>query len=340
MAPMEWLRESPHRRWNPLRQEWVLVSPNRTLRPWQGEVGKPEAPAPHYDPQCYLCPGNERAGGKRNPNYTGTFVFDNDYAALLPEVVAAPHAVPQDPLLRAEPERGICRVLCFHPDHALTLATLPPEAAQRVAETWQQQYSELRAVPWVGYVQIFENRGAMMGASNPHPHGQIWATEHVPDEPLRERAGMEAYAREHKGCLLCDYAQRELQIGHRLVCRNSSFAAVVPWWAQWPFETLVLPLEHTGCISDFSAAQLRDLADILQQVTGAYDRLFNVSFPYTMGFHQEPTPAAHFHAHFYPPLLRSATVRKFVVGFELLGTPQRDITPEAAAERLMQAAAG
>jgi UDPglucose--hexose-1-phosphate uridylyltransferase len=333
----DWLKLSPHRRWDPLLREWVLVSPHRTQRPWQGEVAAKSTAQPlHYDPQCYLCAGNQRANGEHNPHYDHTFVFDNDYAALLP---ATPEQHISDPLLRAATERGLCRVLCFDPDHSLTLATMPLPSIERVVEAWRGQYSDLASVDWVRYIQIFENRGAMMGASNPHPHGQIWATEHVPGIPQREHAGMAAYRAGHGTCLLCNYAQLELQNQHRVVCRNQSFVAVVPWWAVWPFETLVLPLAHVSSFNGFTAEQSAGLAGILHQITALYDALFAISFPYTMGFHQaaphEPEQEiVHFHAHFYPPLLRSATVRKFMVGFELLGMPQRDITPESAAERL------
>jgi UDPglucose--hexose-1-phosphate uridylyltransferase len=328
----------PHRRFNPLRGEWVIVSPHRTDRPWQGEVSAPQPPAPHYDPDCYLCPGNSRANSARNPAYLHTFVFDNDFAALLPD---APAWVSADPLLRAQSERGLCRVLCFDPDHSLTLARMSVAAISAVVTAWQQQFRELSAIPWVRHVQIFENRGAMMGASNPHPHGQIWATEHIPDEPRRELDHLAAWHDQHHSCLLCHYAQQELDLRERVVCRNQSFVALVPWWAVWPFETLVLSLDHTASLDAFTPQQSADLADILKQLTARYDALFGVSFPYTMGFHQSPAhPTAeekslsHFHAHFYPPLLRSATVRKFMVGFELLAMPQRDITPESAAARL------
>ncbi len=329
----------PHRRYNPLRGEWVLVSPQRTQRPWQGEVGKVDtAPPVHYDPQCYLCPGNMRAGGHQNPAYADVFVFTNDYAALLPDTPPPP-TDEAHPLLRAERERGICRVLCFHPDHSLTLALMAREEITLVVEEWVRQYRELGAEPEIGYVQIFENRGAMMGASNPHPHCQIWATEHVPDESAAETTHLAQYHSEHGACMLCDYTLLELNEKSRLVCENEEFIAVVPYWAVWPFETLVLSRAHTGSLAEFSEAQKRGLADILKQLTVRYDNLFQTSFPYTMGFHQSPTngkehPEWHFHGHFYPPLLRSATVKKFMVGFELLGMPQRDITAEDAAGRL------
>jgi UDPglucose--hexose-1-phosphate uridylyltransferase len=332
--------EFPHRRYNPLRREWVLVSPQRTVRPWQGEVSKATGfAAVHYDPECYLCPGNRRAGGEVTPAYESVYVFDNDYPALLPGPVASTRAGADDAdsLLVAEAERGRCRVICFHPDHSLTLARMEPASIRRVVEAWTEEYRRLGED--CRYVQIFENRGAMMGASNPHPHGQIWATEHVPDEPAAETAALEGYRSAQGSCLLCDYTRRELGEGVRVICENDAFLAVVPWWAVWPFETLVLAKRHVRSLLDFGEAEREGLAGILKQLTTRYDNLFETSFPYTMGFHQapcdgEPHDEWHFHAHFYPPLLRSATVRKYMVGFEMLGMPQRDITAESAAERL------
>lgn len=329
----------PHRRYNPLRKQWVLVSPHRTQRPWQGEVNPASGfSGVHYDPACYLCPGNERAGGAKTPGYEHVYVFDNDYAALLPDS-PAPEMEGWPTLLKAERERGLCRVLCFHPDHSLTLARMQVVDIRRVVDAWVTQYGYLGRMHDINHVQIFENRGAMMGASNPHPHGQIWATEHIPDEPAVESAAQLEHRQQHQSCLLCDYLKVEQDANTRLVCENEGFLAVVPWWAVWPFETLVLAKEHLRSLSDFSDEQKTQLADILRQLTTRYDNLFSTSFPYTMGFHQAPTDGQpheewHFHAHFYPPLLRSATVRKFMVGFELLGMPQRDITPESAAERL------
>lgn len=323
----------PHRRYNPLRGEWVLVSPQRTQRPWQGETGTADtAPPVRYDPKCYLCPGNERAGGHRNPQYASVFAFDNDYAALLPDSPAP--AATGSTLLVAEQERGQCRVLCFHPDHSLTLARMTVDEIVTVVDAWTAQYIELAAVPFVRYVQIFENRGAMMGASNPHPHCQIWATGHVPDAPAAECKHLEQWRQQHSASLLADYAALEAEQQERIVCQNEEFLVVVPYWAVWPFETLVLPRQPLRHLPDFSAAQRHALADILSQITIRYDNLFETSFPYTMGFHQGPGPEQHFHAHFYPPLLRSATVKKFMVGFEMLGMPQRDILPEDAAARL------
>lgn len=333
--------KGPHRRYNPLRREWVLVSPHRTQRPWQGEVAKIDASAAvHYDPQCYLCPGNTRAGGHVNPVYDGVFIFDNDYAALLPEVPDGPaNSAAPDELLRAEPERGICRVICFHPDHDLTLARMEQADIVKVVEAWCSQTAELGHRTEINYVQIFENRGAMMGASNPHPHCQVWATGHVPDGPLVEGSTQREHLSMHGTCLLCDYLCREVELQERVVCENDEFVALVPFWAVWPFETIVLGRRHVGSLVEMDGPQRVALAEILKRLTTRYDNLFQTSFPYTMGLHPSPSdgqphPEWHFHAHFYPPLLRSATVRKFMVGFELLAMPQRDITPESAAERL------
>jgi UDPglucose--hexose-1-phosphate uridylyltransferase len=330
----------PHRRYNPLRRQWVLISPHRTQRPWQGEVNPSSGFSDvHYDPQCYLCPGNTRAGGHITPAYESVFIFDNDYAALMADSPAPP--ADASPLLHAERERGRCKVVCFHPDHSLTLSRMQVEDIRRVVDAWTDQYLSLGREPELNYIQIFENRGAMMGASNPHPHCQIWATEHIPDEPAAEGEALRAYAAEKHSCLLCDYLRVEAKEQIRIVCENDGFAAIVPWWAVWPFETLVLAKRHLGSLAEFGDEEKSGLADILKQITTRYDNLFETSFPYTMGFHQSPADGKahgewHFHAHFYPPLLRSATVRKFMVGFEMLGMPQRDITPEGAAQRLRE----
>lgn len=332
--------KNPHRRYNPLSGEWILVSPHRTQRPWQGQVEKP-APdeRPAYDPTCYLCPGNERAGGERNPNYKSTFVFTNDYAALMPDTPEG--GVDVDGLIHARSERGTCRVVCFSPRHDLTLAEMDTDNLCTVVDTWVAQYEELSALPYIGYVQIFENRGAMMGASNPHPHGQIWATEHVPSNVQREQDAQIEHMKNHGRTLLSDYLALELKDGSRLVCENDGFVALVPFWAVWPFETLVITRDPVGSLPELDQAGRSNLADILKRLTTRYDNLFAVPFPYSMGFHERPSDGQehkewHLHAHFYPPLLRSATVRKFMVGFELLAEPQRDITAETAAERLRE----
>jgi len=335
------LSNHPHRRYNPLSREWVLVSPHRTQRPWQGQVEQtaPEQ-RPAYDPACYLCPGNQRAGKERNPAYAGTFVFTNDYAALLIDTPEGTFELGNG-LIRAESERGTGRVVCFSPRHDLTLAEMTPAELEPVVDVWVEQYQELGALPQIGYVQIFENRGAMMGASNPHPHGQIWATEHLPLNVAREQDAQATYFAANGRTLLADYLALELEEGTRIVVSNEHFVALVPFWAVWPFETLVISRRPVGALSDLAADERTGLADILRQLTTRYDNLFQVSFPYSMGFHQRPTDGAahpewHLHAHFYPPLLRSATVRKFMVGFELLAEPQRDITAESAAERLRE----
>lgn len=341
----ELLNTRPHRRYNPLRKSWLLISPQRTSRPWQGETdtSKPAAGAAH-DPNCYLCTGNTRTSGIVNPDYKNVYAFNNDFPALRDDL--APYTAdpvvadsPVSRLMRSEPETGICRVLCFHPNHSLTLTEMSVDDLTLVVDAWAEETATLGANPTINSVQIFENRGAMMGSSLPHPHCQIWATEHVPDEPKLEGEAQLEYHEEHHSCLLCDYLAEELKLRERIVCENDSFAALVPFWAVWPFETMVLPKTHVGAFTELSAKQRRDLAGLLIRLTTRYDNLFQTSFPYTMGFHQFPTdggkhPEWHFHGHFYPPLLRSATIKKFMVGFELLGMPQRDITPESAAERL------
>jgi UDPglucose--hexose-1-phosphate uridylyltransferase len=334
------LQEVPHRRFNPLTREWALVSPHRTKRPWLGRVEKP-APAdlPAYDPTCYLCPGNERADGARNPKYSSTFAFDNDFAALLPE--APDFEIDAGHLLVARAERGVCRVICFLPRHDLTIPRMTPKEIGEVIELWAAEFRRLGQIDWVRHVQIFENRGALMGASNPHPHCQIWANESVPVVPEKELTSFRQYRESKKSCLLCDYLQLELRRGERVVCENDGFAVMVPFWAVWPFETLLVSKRHFASMDELAGNEKELLADILRRITIRYDNLFETSFPYSMGFHQRPTDGVdhsewHFHAHYFPPLLRSATVQKFMVGYELLGNPQRDITAESAAQRLKE----
>jgi UDPglucose--hexose-1-phosphate uridylyltransferase len=336
------LTEDPHRRLNALTNEWVLVSPHRATRPWQGEVAKaPTSTEPDYDPDCYLCPGNTRAGGVQNPQYPTTFVFENDFAALKPETPRDRFDLEHKGLLVAEAEPGICRVICFSPRHDLTLATMPLEAIETVVHTWMGQFRELGGITDINHVQIFENRGAMMGASNPHPHCQIWATSSIPEEPAKELLSQESYLRAHGTCLLCDYICLEHRQQLRIVCENDGFVALVPFWAVWPFELLVCSRRHLASMNDFTSADAHALSQILHRVASTYDKVFGIPFPYSMGFHQAPTDGGdhkewHFHTHFYPPLLRSATIRKFMVGFEMLGSAQRDITPEIAAARLRE----
>lgn len=334
---MNMLSDHPHRRFNPLAGEWVLVSPHRAKRPWQGQVEKAARPdSLAHDPSCYLCAGNLRVNGERNPDYKFTYVFDNDFAALTAD---APDEIVEDGLLMAQGESGLCRVVCFSPRHDLTLARMAVDDIVKVVDTWVEQFVELGGRPDIGAVQIFENRGAVMGCSNPHPHGQIWASRHMPNETAKETANQLAHFEKHGRPLLLDYLAQELKLGERIIYQNDDFVVLVPFWAVWPFETMVLPKRHIRGMDEMSAGERRSLADVLSNITIRYDNLFETSFPYSMGFHQKPTDGeAHeewqLHAHFYPPLLRSATVKKFMVGFEMLGSPQRDITAESAAERI------
>jgi UDPglucose--hexose-1-phosphate uridylyltransferase len=335
---MENFKEFPHRRYNPLLDEYVLVSPHRTQRPWQGRTeAVPQAQRPRYDPTCYLCPGNTRNSGEVNPQYESTFVFTNDYSALLPD---APSTIesPQN-LLHVEGVQGTGRVICFSPRHDLTLAEMSPAEIRTVIDLWADQTTELgQRYTWV---QVFENRGEMMGSSNPHPHGQIWAENIIPNLPLSEDIHQKQYYETHGRPLLLDYALLELEQGERVIVQNETWLVVVPFWAVWPFETLVLPKFAVQTIPDLTSNQRDGLADILKQLLVKYDNLFEISFPYSMGWHGAPFNGQlndhwQLHAHFYPPLLRSATVRKFMVGYEMLGEAQRDITPEQAAARLQE----
>ena len=329
----------PHRRFNPLTGDWVLVSPHRLLRPWQGRVESlPEDKRPHYDPDCYLCPGNPRADATRNPVYGGTFVFDNDFAALLPDARSFPGE--SSPLFRSEGEPGRCRVVCFHPRHDLSLPELSVPQIASVIRAWTAETRLLLEDSVIANVQIFENKGELMGCSNPHPHSQIWATAHLPNEVEKELDRQLSYRKRHGSSLLLDYLAQEQQRNQRIVCANQHFTALVPYWAVWPFETLVLPHRSVGRLMDLGDEEIESLADLLKRLTIRYDNLFQCGFPYSMGFHQAPKTVVasdfQLHVHFFPPLLRGATVRKFLVGFEMLGMPQRDLTPEQAADRLKE----
>jgi UDPglucose--hexose-1-phosphate uridylyltransferase len=333
------LPQAPHRRYNPLLDEWVLCSAHRLERPWQGQVEvarRDESPA--YDPGCYLCPGNPRARGARNPQYAATFVFDNDFPALLP---AVEEAVVEDGLLTARTEPGRCRVVCFTPRHDLSLARMEAVAIRPVVDVWADEVLALGGQDDVGYVQVFENKGALMGCSNPHPHGQVWATRHVPTLPARKDAMQRAYFARRGRDLVGDYLAQELSDGRRVVLENDTWVAVVPFWAVWPFEAMLIPRARTEDLPSLDAGQRDGLADVLQRLTVRYDNLFRCSFPYSMGWHGRPSdgqPHPHWrlHASFFPPLLRSATVRKFLVGYEMTGEAQRDLTPEDAARRLRE----
>lgn len=328
--------DHPHRRFNPLTGQWVLVSPHRAKRPWQGQVEK-AAPddRPAHDPDCFLCAGNTRVNGEKNPDYQGTFVFTNDFAALMTDTPASPQS--EDPLFQCESARGTSRVICFSPDHSKTLPELPVPAIRQVIDTWCEQVAELsKDYVWV---QVFENKGAAMGCSNPHPHGQIWANSFIPNELAREEQTQKQWLTDKRTPMLLDYAQKEQQSGERTVVETEHWIAVVPYWAAWPFETLLLPKAHVRRLTELSDEQKQDLALALKQLTSRYDNLFQCSFPYSMGWHGAPFTEDNMehwqlHAHFYPPLLRSATVRKFMVGYEMLAETQRDLTPEQAAERL------
>lgn len=328
--------EVPHRRWNPLTERWVLVSPHRSARPWQGQVEKiAEAGLPRYDPTCYLCAGNTRANGVKNPDYPDVYVFDNDFAALLPGESATGGSA--SGLMHFETEQGHCRVVCFSPRHDLTVPEMSVAAIRRVVDAWCQEYDTLGAEPGIRYVQIFENKGQIMGCSNPHPHGQIWAQAHIPDEPLAKQQAQGKYFQQHGRTLLSDYLAEELAAPeHRLLFDNEHFVGLIPFWAVWPFEAMLVPKRPMARITDLTDAERDAFADAYRQLTVRYDNLFEVSFPYSAGIHQAPTdgephPEWHWHMAFYPPLLRSATVKKFMVGYEMLAGPQRDITPEKAA---------
>ena len=330
--------EHPHRRFNPLTGEWVLVSPHRAKRPWQGaRESSNEVVRPTYDPNCYLCAGNTRVGGAQNPKYEHTYVFDNDFRALLDPTPPIPET--SHPLFRSSQVEGTCRVVCFSPDHSKTIAELSHDEINEVIKTWATEVESLsKRYEWV---QVFENKGAAMGCSNPHPHGQIWAMSVLPNEAFKADKHQAAYLSEKGSVMLLDYAQEELKRGERVVVEEEHWLAVVPYWAVWPFETLVLPSQRQiSHLNGLTGEERKSLARLLKRLTTRYDNLFQTSFPYSMGWHGAPraqvSPHWQLHAHFYPPLLRSATVKKFMVGFEMLGESQRDLTAEQAAQRLRE----
>lgn len=337
----EELNRAPHRRFNPLTREWVLVSPHRTQRPWQGKQEETaDVIRPQYDESCYLCPGNERSGGQRNPGYSDTFVFDNDFSALLPDTPTV--SFDSDELFRAETERGLCKVICFSPRHDHSVPDMSLEGVSQVVRVWRDEYNSFKSNADIAYVQIFENKGAIMGCSNPHPHCQIWASSSLPLEVEKETQSQRHYFEKHRQSLLLDYVERELKQQSRVIYDNPHFAVVVPFWAVWPFETMILPKHRCRSLTEFSEDQVRDFADAYRTLTRAYNRVFDCDFPYTAGIHQAPVTIGdhdewQLHMHFYPPLLRSATIKKFMVGYEMLATPQRDITAEGAAETLRAA---
>lgn len=358
------LFEIPHRRYNPLTDSWVLVSPHRSNRPWQGQVEKTNADTrPSHDPTCYLCARNTRANGEKNPDYKNVYVFDNDFAAIYSyqlsavssqqteekkdllrtdslKLIADSSKLIADSLFISQAESGICRVICFSPQHNLTIPEMPVADIRKVVDAWVAEYAALSKIKFIEHVQIFENKGAVMGCSNPHPHGQIWAQSSIPDEPLKKQKAQLKYFSKNKKTLLSDYLEQELEKKERILFQNAHFVGLVPFWAVWPFEAMLIPKRPMARITDMNESEKTGFADAYKQLTMMYDRLFQTSFPYSAGIHQAPTdgkahPEWHFHKVFYPPLLRSATVKKFMVGYEMLANAQRDITPEKAALLLM-----
>jgi len=331
------LQDYSHKRFNILTGEWVLVSPHRAKRPWQGQnEAISNAQRPTHDPNCYLCAGNTRINGEENPNYKDVFVFTNDFAALQ---TTSPKFSVNNGLFKAESKQGICKVICFSPDHSKSLADMAVEDINKVVKTWQREYQELGANSLINYVQIFENKGAVMGCSNPHPHGQIWSQSTLPNEVDKKNQQQQAYFNTNKSSLLGDYLKQELKVNERIIYQNDDCVVLTPFWAIWPFEVMIAPKKQYTNITEISEKESLAFAKAISKITIAYDKLFDCSFPYSSGIHQSPTNGesnAHWHWHmsFYPPLLRSATVKKFMVGYEMFGSPQRDITAEQAAERL------
>ena len=332
------LTDHPHRRYNPLLDEWILVSPQRAKRPWQGQnEAISDEKKPEYDETCYLCPGNHRITGGTNPNYENCYVFDNDFPALLKDEVSSD--VTQEDLFKINPERGINRVICFSPKHNVTLAEMQVPEIENVVRVWKEQYLELGAISYINHVQIFENKGSVMGCSNPHPHGQIWAQSSLPTQVKRTQDNLLKYFQKTEKSLLKDYLESELQKKERIIAENEHFVLLVPFWATWPYETMIISKRHFSSIAEITEEEIKSYAEMIQIITVKYDNLFKTSFPYSAGIHQAPTDGLdheewHFHMHFYPPLLRSATVKKFMVGYELLAEAQRDLTAEQSAEIL------
>lgn len=331
------LQDYSHKRFNTLTGEWVLVSPHRAKRPWQGQNEKvSNEQRPTHDPSCYLCSGNIRINGEQNPEYKDVFVFINDFAALQS---TSPRFSMNEGLFKAESEQGICKVICFSPDHSKSLADMDVDAIDKVVKTWQKEYKELGTNDMINYVQIFENKGAVMGCSNPHPHGQIWSQSTLPNEVEKKNQQQKIYYNKNKSSLLGDYLKQELEVDERIIYQNDHFVVLTPFWAVWPFETMIVPKKQYSNIAKISEQESLSFADAISKITKAYDKLFECSFPYSSGIHQSPTNGEanqhwHWHMSFYPPLLRSATVKKFMVGYEMFGSPQRDITAEQAADRL------
>ncbi|MTE26381.1 UDP-glucose--hexose-1-phosphate uridylyltransferase [Winogradskyella ouciana] len=333
----DYLQNASHKRFNILTEEWVLVSPHRTKRPWQGQEEElSTSKRPSYDPNCYLCAGNKRANGEVNPNYEDVFIFKNDFAALThgKENYKTDHK-----LIKAETETGICKVVCFSPDHSKSLAQMSIREIEKVINAWQREYKNLGKKDSINYVQIFENKGEVMGCSNPHPHGQIWSQSSLPNEVLKKDRSQFNYFSEESSSLLEDYLKQEIKLKKRIIFENEAFVVLIPFWAIWPYETMIIPKAHQTDICKIPVAETVLFAEAISVITKVYDKLFNCSFPYSSGIHQSPTDKAnnehwHWHMSFYPPLLRSATVKKFMVGYEMFASPQRDITAEAAAESL------
>lgn len=332
--------QHPHKRLNILTGEWILVSPHRTKRPWQGKVEAPTTIVrPSYDEKCYLCPGNMRLDGSINPQYTVPYAFTNDFSSLLSDTPEG--SLNANGLLQANSEKGICRVICFSPKHDLTLPQMNVEDIVKVIDLWKTEFQELSKTKWIKYIQIFENKGDIMGCSNPHPHGQIWSQSSIPGEPAKETVQLAKHFRENSQSLLSAYLSEEAKTSERIVIENEHFVALVPFWAIWPYETMIISKRHLKYTHDFTQEETQSLATILKALTTKYDNLFETSFPYSSGIHQAPVndgdhPEWHWHMHFYPPLLRSASVKKFMVGYEMMANPQRDITAEQAAIKLRE----